>query len=179
MVYQLLIRLSCSPSNAFFVYCLNSRGPTTTHATVRGRLRVKLRCRRYSVVIIRSAPNIVGNCVQVDASGRGLAAVLLQGGKPIAFASKSLSECKKRYANIEREMLAVVFGCERFHTCVRHHNRHGPVHDKQRVVRNRVGIVLQVPVRLPDSQLRDERRFHLKDEIALRRTRSATTCSQR
>ena len=58
--------------------------------------------------------------VQVDASGRGLGAVLLQGGKPIAFTSKSLSECEKRYANIEREMLAVVFGCERFHTCVRH-----------------------------------------------------------
>ena len=116
--------------------------------------------------------------VQVDASGRGLAAVLLQGGKPIAFASKSLSECKKRYANIEREMLAVVFGCERFHTCVRHHSRHGPVHDKQRVVRNCVGLLIQVPVRLPDSQPRDERRCHLKDEIALRRTRSAATCSQ-
>ena len=56
------------------------------------------------------------NVVQVDASGRGLEAVLLQGGKPVAFASKSLSECEKRYANIEREMLAV--GCERFHTYV-------------------------------------------------------------
>ena len=33
---------------------------------------------------------------------------------PIAFASKSLSDCEQRYANIEREMLAVVFGCERF-----------------------------------------------------------------
>ena len=56
--------------------------------------------------------------VQVDASGRGLGTVLLQGGKPMAFASKSLSECEKRYANIEREMLAVVFGCEHFHTYV-------------------------------------------------------------
>ena len=36
--------------------------------------------------------------------------------KPIAFASKSLSDCESRYANIERELLAVVFGCERFHT---------------------------------------------------------------
>ena len=56
--------------------------------------------------------------VQVDASSRGLGAVLLQNGKPIAFASKSLSGCEQRYANIEREMLAVVFGCERFHTFV-------------------------------------------------------------
>ena len=45
-----------------------------------------------------------------------MGAVLMQAGKLIAFASKSLSDCETRYANIEREMLAVVFGCERFHT---------------------------------------------------------------
>ena len=56
--------------------------------------------------------------VQVDASSHGLGAVLLQNGRPIAFASKSLSDCERRYANIEREMLAVVFGYERFHTYV-------------------------------------------------------------
>ena len=56
--------------------------------------------------------------VQVDASGRGLGATLLQDDKPIAFASKTLSPAETRYANIEREMLAVVFGCERFHNYV-------------------------------------------------------------
>ncbi|XP_014676736.1 PREDICTED: uncharacterized protein K02A2.6-like [Priapulus caudatus] len=54
--------------------------------------------------------------LQVDASSKGLGAVLIQRDKPIAFASKSLSECEQRYANIERELLAVVFGCEKFHT---------------------------------------------------------------
>ena len=54
--------------------------------------------------------------VQVDASQKGLGAALMQDGRPIAFASKSLSEVEQRYANIERELLAVVFGCERFHT---------------------------------------------------------------
>ena len=54
--------------------------------------------------------------IQVDASGRGLGAVLTENGKLIAFASKSLTETEQRYANIERELLAVVFGCERFHT---------------------------------------------------------------
>ncbi len=54
--------------------------------------------------------------IQVDASMKGLGAALLQDGKPIAFASKALTEAEQRYANIERELLAVVFGCTRFHT---------------------------------------------------------------
>ena len=56
--------------------------------------------------------------IQVDASQKGIGAALLQDGKPVAFASKSLSDAETRYANIERELLAVVFGCERFHTYV-------------------------------------------------------------
>ena len=54
--------------------------------------------------------------LQVDASNKGLGVVLLQEGKPIAFASKALTETEQRYANIQRELLAVVFGCERFRT---------------------------------------------------------------
>ena len=56
--------------------------------------------------------------IQVDASSRGLGAALIQEGKPIAFASKSLTETEQRYANIERELLAVVFGCESFRTYI-------------------------------------------------------------
>ena len=56
--------------------------------------------------------------IKVDASQVGLGAALLQNGKPIAFASKALNETECRYANIEREMLAAVFGAERFHTYV-------------------------------------------------------------
>ena len=54
--------------------------------------------------------------LQADASQKGLGATLLQEGKPIAFASKALNETESRYANIERELLAVVYGCERFHS---------------------------------------------------------------
>lgn len=54
--------------------------------------------------------------VQVDASLKGLGATLIQGGQPVAFASKALTDEESRYANIERELLAVVYGCERFHT---------------------------------------------------------------
>ena len=53
--------------------------------------------------------------IQVDTSKIGLGAALIQDGRPIAFASKALTNTEQRYANIERELLPVVFGCERFH----------------------------------------------------------------
>ena len=56
--------------------------------------------------------------VQVDASQRGLGACLLQEGEPIAYASKSLTDTETRYANIERELLAIVFACQWFNTYV-------------------------------------------------------------
>ena len=52
--------------------------------------------------------------IQVNASQVGLGAALLQNGKPVAFASKALTKTKHWYANIEREMLAVIFRAERF-----------------------------------------------------------------
>ena len=58
--------------------------------------------------------------VQADASIRGLGAFLIQKHKgedqPIAFASKSLMDVETRYANIERELLAIVFACQWFST---------------------------------------------------------------
>ena len=54
--------------------------------------------------------------LEVDASMKGLGACLMQDGKPVAFASKSLSPCQANYSNIERETLALVFGIQRFHT---------------------------------------------------------------
>ena len=52
--------------------------------------------------------------IQVDASQVGLGATLLQNNKPIAFASKALTDAECRYAKIEREMLAIVFRAEQF-----------------------------------------------------------------
>lgn len=53
--------------------------------------------------------------LSVDASGYGLGATLSQHGKPVAFASASLTPTQQRYAQIEKEMLAVVFGLQHFH----------------------------------------------------------------
>ena len=53
--------------------------------------------------------------LSVDASSEGLGAVLLQNQQPVAYASKPLTECQKRYAQIEKELLAILHGCEHFH----------------------------------------------------------------
>ena len=53
--------------------------------------------------------------LSVDASSTGLGAVILQNDQPVAFASKALTETQMRYAQIEKEMLAIVFGCVKFH----------------------------------------------------------------
>ena len=64
--------------------------------------------------------------IQVDVLQRGFGAALLQANCPIALASKSLTETESRYSNIEREMLGIVFGLERFHQYV--YGRHVEVH---------------------------------------------------
>ncbi|KAK7912921.1 hypothetical protein WMY93_013132 [Mugilogobius chulae] len=56
--------------------------------------------------------------LQVDASKHGLGAVLMQEGRPIAYASKSLTPTEVNYAQIEKELFAVLFGCKRFHTYI-------------------------------------------------------------
>ena len=56
--------------------------------------------------------------IQTDASEYGLGAALLQDGRPIAFASKTLTDIETRYTNIEHECLSVCFALEKFHTYV-------------------------------------------------------------
>ena len=46
--------------------------------------------------------------LQCDASERGLGACILQQGQPVAFASRSLTETEVNYAQIEKELLAIV-----------------------------------------------------------------------
>ena len=58
--------------------------------------------------------------LRVDASPVGLGAILTQTGpdgasRPIAYASRTLSDVERRYSQTEREALGVVWGCERFH----------------------------------------------------------------
>ena len=53
--------------------------------------------------------------IQADASSKGLGACLLQNSQPVAYASRALTDTESRYAQIERELLCIVFAAERFH----------------------------------------------------------------
>lgn len=53
--------------------------------------------------------------LSVDASQNGLGATLLQNNLPVSYSSRALTETEKGYAQIEKEMAAVVFGCLRYH----------------------------------------------------------------
>ena len=56
--------------------------------------------------------------LQADASKDGLGACLLQDGHPVCYASRALTDTEKRYAQIEKELLAIVFAAKRFHQYV-------------------------------------------------------------
>ncbi|GFO00743.1 transposon ty3-i Gag-Pol polyprotein [Plakobranchus ocellatus] len=53
--------------------------------------------------------------VTADASQYGLGAALLQEGRPVCYSSRSLNKAERNYAQIEKETLAVVFTCEKYH----------------------------------------------------------------
>lgn len=56
--------------------------------------------------------------LNVDCSQFAAGACLLQENKPVAYASKSLTETQRRWAQIEKELFAIWFGCEKFHQYV-------------------------------------------------------------
>ncbi|PIK48458.1 hypothetical protein BSL78_14706 [Apostichopus japonicus] len=52
---------------------------------------------------------------QGDASEKGLGFCLIQNGQPITYCSRALTPAETRYSQIEKELLAQVFGLERNH----------------------------------------------------------------
>ena len=57
-----------------------------------------------------------------DASSFGLGAVLMQehdgDWRPVAYASRSMSDTERRYAQIKKEALAITWACEKFRTYI-------------------------------------------------------------
>ena len=52
--------------------------------------------------------------VQCNSSQAGLGAAKLQGGHSNAYVSRALTETETRYAQMEKEMLAILFAVEKF-----------------------------------------------------------------
>ena len=70
-----------------------------------------------SPVLVHYDPNKPTK-ISADASRHALGAVLLQleenDWKPVAYASRSLSVAEQKYAQIELELLAICFACNKF-----------------------------------------------------------------
>ena len=57
--------------------------------------------------------------IQADSSSYEIGAAIFQDGQPVEYASRSLTRVERdSYAQIEREMAAVVFACNRFHSYI-------------------------------------------------------------
>ena len=53
--------------------------------------------------------------IRCDASGVGLGAVLVQNNQSVSYASRKLTDVETRYSQLEREFMALLFTCKRFH----------------------------------------------------------------
>ena len=52
--------------------------------------------------------------LQCDASSKGLGCCVLQNSHPVAYASRALTTTECNYAQIEKELLAILFAMEKF-----------------------------------------------------------------
>ncbi|XP_042148029.1 uncharacterized protein K02A2.6-like [Ixodes scapularis] len=114
--------------------------------------------------------------IQCDASERGLGAALLQEGQPISFASRALTPTEVRYAQIEKEMLAIVFSLNKFHqytfgrltTVITDHKPLQAIMKKQldQVPRRLQGMILQTQRYNIDIQYRPGKELFLADTMS-------------
>ena len=56
--------------------------------------------------------------VSADSSQNGLGSVCIQNNKPIAYSSRALSDTERNYGQIEKEILALLYLCQRFNSYI-------------------------------------------------------------
>lgn len=56
--------------------------------------------------------------LQCDASQDGIGCCLMQDGKPVAYASRSMTSNERNMAQVEKELLSIVYGVTKFHNFV-------------------------------------------------------------
>ena len=91
------------------------RWDETTHGVAFQKLKDLL----SSAPVLRYYDVTLPVVIQCDASQSGLGAAILQDGRVVEYASRALSLTEKNsYAQIERELLSIVFSMNRFHSYV-------------------------------------------------------------
>jgi len=106
-----------------------------------------------SAPVLRFYDTSLLTTLQVDTSKSGLGACLMHQGQPVAYASRALSNSEINYAPIEKEMLAIVFGCERFNMYT--HGAEVEVNSDHKPLENNFKKPLfKVPPRLQRMRLR-------------------------
>ena len=97
--------------------------------------------------------------IECDAGQYGLGAALIQNDQPVYFASRTMTPTETRYAQIERELLAVVYALKRFHYFI--YPRKVTVFTDHRPLVNIMGKALvDVPLRL-QKMLMEIQRYNI------------------
>jgi len=87
--------------------------------------------------------------IQTDSSQSGLGCCLLQNKQPVAYASCSLTTNEIQWAQIEKEMAAILFACNKFHEYI--YGRHGIVHSDHKSL---VSIMLKDFDKIKNNRLK-------------------------
>ena len=86
--------------------------------SVHGRALAETKRMLTTVPVLKYFDPTMTPVLQCDASMHGLGVCLMQDGQPVAYASRSLTDTEVNYAHIEKELLAIVYGMEKFETYV-------------------------------------------------------------
>lgn len=84
---------------------------TVVHETAFNNIKTKI----SKAPVLQNFNPAIPIVIQCDASKDGLGCCLLQNGKPVSFASRSLTASEQNFSQIEKELLSVVWSTRKFH----------------------------------------------------------------
>ena len=108
--YSALSAHLTAPLSAFTLQAMDYK-PGKVHFENFNKLKVE-------ISIVKTLPYFDVNAettLQMDASKKGLGTCLIQKGKVICYASRTLTKTEQNYQNLERGALGTIWGMERFH----------------------------------------------------------------
>ena len=86
--------------------------------TVHGKCFQEIRNMMSQTPVLRYFDPKIDVVIQCDASQHGLGACLMQCEQPVGYASRPLTVSETNYAQIEKELLAIVFAVQKFDSYV-------------------------------------------------------------